>query len=72
MDALGIVVMQLQGNGLVQFCEVGELAELAQLQLEVAKPTLHEAVLPRAGFGAGRELYLKTVAQRLVLVVKVL
>lgn len=72
MDALGIVVVNIQSNGFVQLVEIVVMFERAKFQLETAEETFHETVLPWASSFAARQCYFQFVAQQLVLVAQVL
>lgn len=72
MYALCIVVMNLQGDRFMQFCYVLILLQWSQFQLKVTIPSLHESILPGAGFRTTAERYLQPVAEFLVLTAKIL
>ncbi len=55
----------------MQCSYVFELAVVTDLQLKAAKPTFHEAVLPRATSLAGTECYFHLGAQILVFVTQI-
>ncbi len=72
MDPLGIVVVQLEGNGFVELVQVVVVFEWSEFQLETAEEALHETVLPGTGPLAATEGNFQLVAEQLVLVAQVL
>ena len=62
MDSLVVVVKDGHRNRLMKPREICVLIQVAELKLEVAKPSLHEAVLPWTGALAATEGYLHPLA----------
>lgn len=62
MDPLVVVVKDSYCNCLMKPCEICVPVQVAELQLEVTEPPLHEAVLPRARSFATAERYLHPLA----------
>lgn len=58
MDSLVVVVKDSHRNRLMKPREIFVAVQVAELQLEVTEPPLHEAVLPWAGALAATEGYL--------------
>ena len=63
MDALGIVVMDVEGDGFVEFGQVFIFEGFAQLELELAEEALDEAVLPGAAFVGTAQADLQLLAE---------
>ena len=55
MDSLVVVVKDGHRNRFMEPCEIFVAVQVAELQLEVTEPPLHEAVLPWAGALAATE-----------------
>ena len=62
MDSLVVVVKDSQCNRLMKPREICVLIQVAELKLEVAKPSLHEAVLPWTGSFTATQGYLHPLA----------
>ena len=62
MDSLVVVVKDSHRNRFMEPCEIFVAVQVAELQLEVTEPPLHEAVLPWAGALAATEGYLHPLA----------
>ena len=62
MDSLVVVVEDGHRNRFMEPREIAMSVQVAKLQLEVAEPALHEAVLPRARSFAATERYLHPLA----------
>ena len=71
MDSLVVVVKDSHRNCFMEPCEIFVAVQVAELQLEVTEPPLHEAVLPGTGSLTATEGYLPPLAQLLVLVAQV-
>ena len=63
MDAFGVVVMDVEGDGFVEFGRILILKGFAQLQLELAEETLDEAVLPGAALIGAAQADLQLLAE---------
>lgn len=72
MYALGIVVVELQGNGFKQLAFVCELVEDTQLSFEVVVERFLKAVLPWGSRDTGAHSNLQADANRSVVLAQVL
>ena len=61
MNALSVVVVNIERDSLVHICQIFALTRFAELQLKVAKLALHAAILPRARFARTGQLYFLCV-----------
>jgi len=62
MDSLVVVVKDSQCNRLMKPREIPMAIQVAELKLEVAKPSLHKAVLPWTGSYTATQGYLHPLA----------
>ena len=62
MDSLVVVVKDGHRNRFMEPREIAMSVQVAEFQLEVTEPPLHEAVLPRARSFAATERYLHPLA----------
>ncbi|GEM_PF-2357408 len=72
MYSFVVVVKDSHSDGLMESGEILVSVKVAELKLEVAKPALHEAVLPGARAFAAAERYLHSLTKFLVLAAQIL